>query len=194
VSEKLRLVKDLHALPLSRAALVFAEQRHHGQRRKVDGAPFIAHPKEVAELLRESGAPDHVIAAGALHDVLEDTDVTREELARRFGREAASLVAAVTEDPAIPERARRKAALRGQVAESSRDAALVFAADKISKAREQQLLARRPDGKPSRRKVRHYERSLAVLEDMIPGHPLVERLAAELRPLRAALERSSAAA
>jgi (p)ppGpp synthase/HD superfamily hydrolase len=179
-------VKTAEGLPLAAAALVFAEQRHYGQRRKVDGAPFIAHPQEVAELLRESGASDHVIAAGALHDVLEDTEVTREELARRFGRDVASLVAAVTEDPAIPERARRKAALRGQVAESSREAALVFAADKISKAREQRLLAR-----PSRRKVRHYERSLAVLEDMIPGHSLVELLASELRPLRAALVRSS---
>ena len=47
---------------------------HAGQRRQLDGAPFIEHPLEVAAILHDAGAPDHVIAAGILHDTLEKTD------------------------------------------------------------------------------------------------------------------------
>lgn len=75
----------LPRLPKTRAALVFAERRHDGQRRKFDGAPFIEHPIEVASLLYHAGAPDRVIAAGMLHDTLEKTDTGIDELQRRFG-------------------------------------------------------------------------------------------------------------
>jgi (p)ppGpp synthase/HD superfamily hydrolase len=53
--------------------VVYARWVHRGQRRQVDGAPFIEHSLEVALLLYRAGAPDHVIAAGVLHDVLETT-------------------------------------------------------------------------------------------------------------------------
>ena len=61
-------------LPITRAALEFAAARHAGQRRDADLAPFILHPLEVAQLLRGRDYPDYVVAAGVLHDVIEDTD------------------------------------------------------------------------------------------------------------------------
>src|SRR5690348_16112200 len=101
---------------MTRAALSYAEERHAGQRRQADGAPFIEHPVEVAWLLYRAGAPDDVIAAGLLHDTIEKTGADLTELRDRFGAHTAALVAAVSEDPAISAYARRKAALRDQVA------------------------------------------------------------------------------
>src|SRR3954451_10882822 len=84
-----------------------ASQRHRGQVRW-DGAPFILHPLEVASLLANTGHEDTVVAAGALHDVLEKTDTTREELEREFGPEIAAIVAAVSEDASIEDYVERK--------------------------------------------------------------------------------------
>ena len=72
-------------LPLTRRALEFAAERHEGQRREADDAAFILHPLEVAQLLRAGGYPDEIVAAGVLHDSLENTDATPLELEQRFG-------------------------------------------------------------------------------------------------------------
>src|SRR3954466_13366945 len=127
------------ALPMTRAALEFAASRHAGQVRDADQAPFILHPLEVAHLLHGRDYPDHVIAAGVLHDLLEDTDVTRDELAERFGAEVAGLVAAVSEPEGDGTYVERKRQLRDVMAAASTDAAAVFAADKVAKAREFRL-------------------------------------------------------
>jgi (p)ppGpp synthase/HD superfamily hydrolase len=173
--------KFVEGSPLTREALELASRWHEGQTRDVGGLPFVTHPVEVACLLHEAGYPDEVVAAGALHDVLEDTEVTRGELEERFGPRVAELVAAVSEDPSIEDRAERKAALRAQVAAAGEDAAGVFAADKISKTRELRKRARR--GRLDRRdraKLDHYEASLEVLSAALPGSELVERLRVEL--------------
>jgi hypothetical protein len=71
----------LHALPTTRATLAYARRVHAGQRRSVDGAPFIAHPLEVAGLLSDIGAPQHVIAADKISKIRElelEPDTTRE--------------------------------------------------------------------------------------------------------------------
>src|SRR3954453_20581176 len=103
------------ALPVTRAALEFAESRHAGQVRDADQAPFILHPLEVAHLLHGRDYPDHVIAAGVLHDLLEATDVDRDELTAQFGSEVADLVVAVSEPPGDGTYAERKARLREAV-------------------------------------------------------------------------------
>jgi (p)ppGpp synthase/HD superfamily hydrolase len=167
--------------PLTRDALAFAALRHEGQTRDRQGIPFVTHPVEVACLLHEAGYSDEVVAAGVLHDVLEATDVERPELEERFGLEVAALVAAVSEDPSIEDAGRRKAALRRQVARAGDEAAAVFAADKVSKARE--LRARARHGRFQRRdedRLGHYQASLEMLSELIPGHPLVEQLREEL--------------
>jgi len=84
---------DTEALLAS--AFDFAYQLHEGQYR-ASGEPYIIHPIAVADLLRDIGASAAVIAAGFLHDVVEDTDVTPEEIEDHFGAEVRGLVEGVT--------------------------------------------------------------------------------------------------
>ena len=77
------------------AAFDFAFQLHEGQFR-ASGDPYIVHPVAVADLLRDIGASAPVIAAGFLHDVVEDTDITAEQLEGHFGPEVRALVEGVT--------------------------------------------------------------------------------------------------
>jgi len=83
--------------------------------------------------------PITVIAAGALHDIIEKTDATAAELRTRFGAAVTTLVLAVSEDRSIGGYAPRKAALREHVARAGFEALMVLAADKISKVRELRL-------------------------------------------------------
>jgi hypothetical protein len=164
---------------------------HAGQTRRADGAPFILHPREVAFLLYRVGAPDHLIAAGALHDVIEKTAVVTADLRKRFGGRVTALVLAVSEDQRIAGYAARKAALRNQVANAGEEALMLFAADKISKVRELSLedggsgAGPRVSGKSRLRKRRlaHYQRCLALLQERLPDSPLVTQLGAELEDL-----------
>lgn len=165
-------------MPLTSDALAFARERH-------DGAE-VWHPFEVAILLRNAGYPDGVVAAGMLHEVLEDTPTDRGELERRFGEPVAELVESLSDDPAIEDVQERRAALRLQVAEAGPTAAAVFAADKVSKARELWLKASRGElGEEERMKLEHYEESLDMLVTAMPRHELVEQLRLELESLRA---------
>jgi GTP pyrophosphokinase len=76
-------------------AFQFAYQLHQGQYRK-SGEPYIGHPVAVAGLLRDLGGSPAMIAAGFLHDVVEDTDVTIEQIEEQFGKEVRQLVEGVT--------------------------------------------------------------------------------------------------
>lgn len=175
-------------LPQTEEAVAYAERLHLGQRQG-DGTPYLLHPLEVARLLRDTGAPDHLIAAGALHDVLEKSDVRESDLRERFGARITDLVLAVTDDSRITPYGRRKAALRRQVAHAGDDAMKLFAADKLSKLRELRREtaldgdgAQTPDGLRTLRadRLRHYQRSLAMLEERLPESPLVQDLRHEL--------------
>jgi (p)ppGpp synthase/HD superfamily hydrolase len=167
--------------PQTRRAFTYAEERHAGQRRKADGAPFIEHPREVAWLLYRAGAPDHVVAAGVLHDTIEKTEADIDDLRTRFGPRTADLVLAVSEDPGIRPYARRKAALRTQAASAGPEALMVFAADKISKVREYSLSE--TTRRPSQRRLTHYRRCLNLLERSLPESPLVVQLRVEFERL-----------
>jgi GTP pyrophosphokinase len=86
---------DAEEVSLICRAFNFAYDLHRGQFRK-SGEPYIAHPIAVAGLLRDLGGDNAMIAAGFLHDVVEDTGVTLEEIAGRFGQEVCLLVEGVT--------------------------------------------------------------------------------------------------
>jgi GTP diphosphokinase / guanosine-3',5'-bis(diphosphate) 3'-diphosphatase len=88
-------VSELSDRQLICKAFNFAYELHDGQRRK-SGEPYIAHPIAVAGLLRDLGGSAPMIAAGFLHDVVEDTDVTLEQLEANFGTEVRLLVEGVT--------------------------------------------------------------------------------------------------
>ena len=78
-----------------RDAFLYAKSHHEGQLRK-DGSPYITHPLEVAHLVAELGLDADSIMAALLHDTIEDTDATHEEVAKRFGETVADLVEGVT--------------------------------------------------------------------------------------------------
>jgi (p)ppGpp synthase/HD superfamily hydrolase len=178
-------------LPQTRAALKYAKRQHAGQRRSSDGGAFIEHPLEVGWLLYRSGAPDHVIAAGVLHDVLEKTDVSGAELSARFGSRIANLVQAVSEDQTISGYHRRKAALRQQAAAAGPEALMIFAADKVSKVGELRAAlaqaARRHEPRPASlvppRRLAHFRRCLGMLEERLDDSPLVHQLGTALAGL-----------
>lgn len=169
-----------------RRAIAYADRMHDGQRRSSDGAAFIEHPLEVASLLQDAGAPEHVIAAGVLHDVLEKTDADAEDLRARFGDEITTLVLAVSEDERIRGYAKRKAALREQVATAGREALMIFAADKVSKARELSVEDARSSERPARdsrrrdRRIAHFRHCLQLLEELLSDCWLVAELRTEL--------------
>jgi (p)ppGpp synthase/HD superfamily hydrolase len=183
-----RIPAFIEGLPKTRAAFEYAARVHAGQRRAVDGAPFIVHPLEVASLLHDAGAPDDVVAAGMLHDSLEKGTAVPADL-RRFGDRVARVVRAVTEDDRISGYSARKAALREQIAGAGADALLVLAADKISKVRELRTGPPRTHGRrrratpgvtDRRRRLAHYRGCLRLLEERLPDAPLVLQLRTEL--------------
>jgi HD domain len=169
--------------PQASAAAAYAEDKHAGQRR-ADGTQFIGHPFEVARFLYSAGAADDVIAAGLLHDVIEKADASASELRTRFGPRITGLVIAVSDDDRIEGYARRKAALRHQVADAGDDALTLFAADKLSKLRElhrETMISRRARLPRSQaRRLQHYQRSLVLLQERLPESPLVRDLHDEL--------------
>jgi (p)ppGpp synthase/HD superfamily hydrolase len=179
----------LDQLPLANDAWAYAEEAHRGQTRKFDGQPFVAHPQEVAALLHDACCPDHVIAAGLLHDIVERTPVTVEDLAQRFGPRVAGLVEAVSEDAAIESYRERKEELRRRAMERGREAALLFAADKVSKVRHYHAQLMHPGSeRPRTRRLREYTECLRRLERVIPDEALVGLLRHELVRVAQTLE------
>jgi GTP diphosphokinase / guanosine-3',5'-bis(diphosphate) 3'-diphosphatase len=96
-----RLLETVHEnrpaddLDIIRKAWAFCLQQHEGQKR-ASGEPYIIHPLEVAQVLAELKMDSTAIAAGLLHDAVEDTDVTSAEIAKRFGEQVAHIVEGVT--------------------------------------------------------------------------------------------------
>ncbi|HEV2578894.1 MAG TPA: bifunctional (p)ppGpp synthetase/guanosine-3',5'-bis(diphosphate) 3'-pyrophosphohydrolase [Acidobacteriaceae bacterium] len=90
-----RLNRPHDDLDLIRAAWAFCQEQHEGQRR-ASGEPYVIHPLEVAQVLADLKMDATAIAAGLLHDAVEDTDVSTQEIGRRFGEQVAHIVEGVT--------------------------------------------------------------------------------------------------
>ncbi|WP_454643230.1 HD domain-containing protein [Bradyrhizobium liaoningense] len=124
----------LSPIRLVSEAAELAAQRHNGMARKGRGnEPYINHLAEVANLLATAtdGADAELVSAGWLHDTIEDTDTTREELARRFSERVASLVVECTDDMSLPKAERRRLQVL-DAPKKSAGAKLIKIADKIS--------------------------------------------------------------
>lgn len=126
---------------LIKSASDFAAEAHHGHLRKFTGEPYWNHLHEVATTLRQYGATPEVIAAGYLHDTLEDTKVTHRQLVNSFGTFITDLVVQVT-DVSRPDsgntpesegnRTLRKAIDRQFVAGASWKGQMIKCADMLS--------------------------------------------------------------
>ena len=79
-------------------AIIFAVKAHDGMRRKKSDAPYILHPMEAAVIVGTMSDDQNLIAAAALHDVVEDADISIEEIEEKFGARVRELVGAETED------------------------------------------------------------------------------------------------
>lgn len=114
-------------------ALARAGEAHAGQTRNGSGGlPYIEHPRMVAATLATRGYADMTLAAALLHDVVEDSDTTVDELRAEFGDEIADLVAALSDDESIESYRDRKNEHRRRVAEVDGDALAIYAADKLT--------------------------------------------------------------
>lgn len=93
------------------SALAFANEAHMGQTRKGTNIPYITHPVAVMDVMGGMGLAStdpNLVAAGLLHDVVEDTDVTLEEIREKFGDDVAALVASHTEDKGLSWNVRKQ--------------------------------------------------------------------------------------
>jgi (p)ppGpp synthase/HD superfamily hydrolase len=90
-------------------ALQTASQAHEGQYRKGTKIPYIIHPAAVGIILLKAGYSDDIVAAGILHDTVEDTILTLQDIAQEFGPEIAEMVAGCSEhDKSLPWEARKE--------------------------------------------------------------------------------------
>lgn len=89
-------------------ALVFATQHHQHQHRKGTKIPYMAHLLNVCKLVAENNCSDEVLAAALLHDIVEDTDVTIEQVEEKFGRQVAEIVRGATELDKLEKKAIEK--------------------------------------------------------------------------------------
>ena len=121
-------------------AILFAVRAHAGTERRGKGFPYIVHPMEAMEIVATMTADQELLAAAALHDTVEDTDVTVEQLRAEFGDRIAGLVAA--ESDAFVEGVSdedswhtRKQAAIDRLARAPHDAKMVALGDKLSNMR-----------------------------------------------------------
>ena len=182
--------------PLVHSALVQARKAHAGQVRNGSGGmPYVEHPITVAARLEEHGYRDEVLAAALLHDVIEDSDTTLDEVRELFGDEVAGMVGALTDDESIEPYRERKAEHRERVAAAEGGAHAIYGADKLTNvttlraAYEDEGDAVREEFKvPVELKTEIWEEDLRLLREKAPELPFLDDLEAELTRLRACLE------
>ncbi|MGH7507738.1 MAG: HD domain-containing protein [Longimicrobiales bacterium] len=171
------------------AALEFAAARHRDQRRKGSGAPpYINHPIQVARLLAEvGGIEDHItLTAAVLHDTIEDTETTADELEERFGADVRDVVMEMTDDTSLPKAERKHLQIERAPGLSSRAKQLKIA-DKTSNIRE--IVQDPPVGWSLERRRDYLDWADAVVAGCRGVNPALEmHYDAVMRQCRATLE------
>jgi GTP diphosphokinase / guanosine-3',5'-bis(diphosphate) 3'-diphosphatase len=163
-------------LQLFAAAASFAAQQHRRQRRSDKAkTPYINHPLTVANILaNEAGVEDvHVLCAALLHDTIEDTDATFEQLVALFGPEIAGIVQEVTDDTSLPT-AERKQKQIDSAAKKSGSAKFVKIADKTANLRD--LVAIPPHNWGAERLIGYANWSKQVIAPMRGINPKLEAI------------------
>lgn len=157
-------------------ALAFAADKHRNQRRKdADASPYINHPIALADVLaNEAGVEDErVLVAAILHDTIEDTETTEQELVRNFGQEVADIVLAVSDDKALLKAERKRLQVE-HAPTLTRGAKLVKLTDKICNLRD---VANSPPATwPLERRQEYFEWAKAVVDGVRGVHPELERI------------------
>ncbi|OQA05961.1 MAG: GTP pyrophosphokinase rsh [bacterium ADurb.Bin374] len=155
-------------------ALAFAAAKHRNQRRKdAEASPYINHPIALADVLVNEGnvTDDVVLCAAILHDTIEDTKTTAEELKEQFGARVTSVVLEVTDDKSLDKEVRKQKQIE-HAPHVSREAKLVKLADKICNLRD--ILASPPANWTPERKQRYFEWASNVVAGLRGAHPGLE--------------------
>jgi guanosine-3',5'-bis(diphosphate) 3'-pyrophosphohydrolase len=156
------------------AAARFAADRHRAQKRKgKTGEPYVNHLLEVAELIASGsdGTDTNLIAAALLHDTVEDTATTSDEIRERFGEDVSRLVAEVTDDKSLPK-ATRKALQVSQASHKTGRAATIKLADKISNLRA--ILACPPTDWSVERQREYFHWAKQVVDGLPPSNAILK--------------------
>ena len=155
-------------------AVAFAASKHRNQRRK-DAAPspYINHPIAVANVLANEGGIDDatVLCAAVLHDTIEDTETTEEELTAIFGPEVTSVVLDVTDDKSLEKHVRKQRQIE-HAPHISNEAKLVKLADKICNLRD--ILESPPANWSPERKKEYFDWAAKVVAGVRGIHPGLE--------------------
>jgi (p)ppGpp synthase/HD superfamily hydrolase len=175
--------------PQIKKAIQFAARKHHGQMRiSGDSLPYVTHLFSVGLLVAEDGADDDVVTAALLHDTLEDTDTTREELAREFNERVAVLVESVSEvkgkNGERIEWKQYKQSYLDLIEHISDDALLIAIADKVDNV-ESRIEEYQKEGssflkrwkRPNEDYLWFYGEALRIAQARLPEHPLTKRFA-----------------
>jgi len=155
-------------------AALFAAQKHVNQKRKgAAGEPYINHPIEVAQLVSTAlTEPDtNLVMAALLHDTIEDTRTTGEELIQRFGSDVADLVAELTDDKSLPQAERKRLQVEHAPKLSVR-AQVIKLADKISNLRG--ILSSPPPDWDYERKKQYFEWGKQVVDGLTAPNPILK--------------------
>lgn len=145
-------------------AASFAAVKHRNQRRKdADASPYINHPIELARVLAEDGGVTDAatLCAALLHDTVEDTETTPDELGREFGPVVRAIVEEVTDDKSLPKAERKRLQIE-HAAHISEKAKLVKLADKICNLRD--ISSSPPAGWPIERKQNYFDWAKSVVD------------------------------
>jgi guanosine-3',5'-bis(diphosphate) 3'-pyrophosphohydrolase len=157
------------------SAATFAAERHRDQRRKGKHAsPYINHPLALASLLAAQGERDPtLLMAALLHDTVEDTATSFEDIERAFGTEVADIVREVTDDKTLPKAERKRLQIE-HAARLSRRAKLVKLADKICNLHD--MAHSPPTDWSLERRCEYFDWARAVVDPMRGVHPELEAL------------------
>jgi guanosine-3',5'-bis(diphosphate) 3'-pyrophosphohydrolase len=155
-------------------AVAFAADKHRNQRRKdAEASPYINHPIALAHVLaNEGGVQDvTVLCAAVLHDTIEDTETTADELRALFAEQVASVVLEVTDDKSLEKSVRKQKQIE-HAPHISPQAQLVKLADKISNLRD--ILASPPADWSPERKQAYFDWAAKVVAGLRGVHPGLE--------------------
>jgi len=158
-------------------ATQFAADKHKNQRRKdADASPYINHPIALANVLsNEGGITDPVVLCAALlHDTLEDTETTADELRAHFGDEITSIVLDVTDDKSIKDKQKRKELQVEQAPHIAPKAKLVKLADKICNLRD--ITSSPPADWSKERKTEYFDWAARVIAGVRGTNPTLEAI------------------
>lgn len=163
-------------IPLILKAVDFAARKHRDQRRKnVEASPYINHPIELAKVLSNEGGftSSDLLCAALLHDTIEDTQTSQEELLEQFGEEITRIVLEVTDDKILPKAERKRLQIE-HAAGISYHAKLVKLADKICNLRD--MTDSPPANWPMERRREYFDWSKQVVDQLRGVHDGLEAL------------------